>query len=169
MGVPSAAAFFEKAGPALAAYGSGDRERAMAGFLSTVCSLDWETCRSVLEKHVPGGVAQAMKDADTFFGSYLPALSAWQFGPNEAAAISQPVLSVLGTQTERLFMEGQGLLHTWFSQAEDLTVESVGHLLHMQRPEPVARGVAAFLGRHPVTGARARLPDPVNLSPAELR
>ena len=64
MGVPSAGAFFEKAGPALAAYGSGDREGAMAAFLSVVCSLDWETCRTVIEQHVPGGVAQAMKDAD---------------------------------------------------------------------------------------------------------
>lgn len=153
MGVPSAAAFFEKAGPALAAYGAGDRERAMAGFLSVVCSLDWETCRTVIEEHVPGGVAQAMKDADTFFGGYLPALNVWQFGPKEAAALSQPVLSVLGTKTERLFVEGRGLLHAWFPQAEDLTVEGVGHLLHIERPEPVARGVAAFLARHPMSVA----------------
>jgi pimeloyl-ACP methyl ester carboxylesterase len=156
IGVPSTAAFFEKAGPALAAYGSGDRETAMAEFLSMVSSLDWKTCRTVLEKHVPGGVAQAMKDVDTFFGSYLPALNAWQFGRNEAAKIAQPVLSVLGTQTERLFMEGQDLLHSWFSQTEDLIVEGVGHLLHMQRPEPVVRGVATFLGRHPMTGRSAK-------------
>ena len=100
-GAPSAGAFFEKAGPALAAYGSGDREGAMARFLSVVCGLDWETCRTVIEQHVPGGVAQAMRDADTFFGSYLPALSAWRFGPKQATAISQPVLSVLGTETEQ--------------------------------------------------------------------
>ena len=153
MGVPSATAFFEKAGPALDAYGSGNRDKAMAAFLSTVCSLDWETCRAVIEKHVPGGVAQAMKDADTFFGSYLPALNAWQFGPKEAAAISQPVLSVLGTNTERLFVEGRDVLHSWFPQVEDLTVEGVGHLLHMQRPEPVARGMAAFLSRHTMIAA----------------
>ena len=59
-GIPSAGAFFAKAGPALAAYGAGDREGAMAEFLSVVCSLDWETCRTVIEQHVPGGVAQAM-------------------------------------------------------------------------------------------------------------
>ena len=76
-GVPSAGAFFERVGPALAAYGSGDREGAMAGSLSAVCSLDWETCRILIEKHIPGGVAQAMKDAAIFFGSYLPALNAW--------------------------------------------------------------------------------------------
>jgi pimeloyl-ACP methyl ester carboxylesterase len=151
VGVPSAGAFFEKAGPALAAYSSGDREGAMSGFLSVVSSLDWGTCRTLVEKQVPGGVAQAMQDADTFFGSYLPALNAWQFGPQRAAAISQPVLSVLGTETEPLFVEGHELLHSWFPQVEDCTVEGIGHLLHMQHPEPVAQGVAEFFARHPMT------------------
>lgn len=165
MGVPSTAALLEKAGPALAAYGSGDRETAMAEFLSVVCSLDWETCHRVIDRHVPNGVAQAMQDADTFFGSFLPALNAWQFGPREAAAISQPVLSVLGTKTDRLFKEGRDLLHTWFPQVEDLTVEGVGHLLHIQHPEPVARGVAAFLYRHPIPVAEPSTAH-VSLTPA---
>ncbi len=150
MGVPSAGAFFEKVGPALAAYGSGDRAGAMAAFLSAVSSLDWESCRTVIDTHVPGGVAQAMQDADTVFGGYLPALSAWQFGPEQAAAISQPVLSVVGTETERLFAEGHALLHCWFPQVEDCTIEGIAHLLHIQRPEPVARGVAEFFARHPM-------------------
>jgi 3-oxoadipate enol-lactonase len=132
----------------------------MAQFLSMVCSLDWESCRMVIEKHVPGGVAQAMADVDTFFGGYLPALGAWQFGRNEAARIPQPVLSVLGTRSERLFVDGHDLLHSWFPQAEDLIVEGAGHLLHLQRSEPVVQGVAAFLGRHPI-GTRAKLLDAV--------
>jgi hypothetical protein len=37
-------------------------------------------------------VAQAMQDGGTLFGSYLPTLSAWQFGAEQAATISQPVL-----------------------------------------------------------------------------
>ena len=152
VGVPSAAAFFEKAGPALAAYGAGDREGAMAAFLSIVSGLDWETCRIQLENHIPGGVAEAMRDADNFFSSYLPALNAWQFGAEQAATISQPVLSVLGTQTERWFVDGHDLLHTWFPQIEDCTIDGVGHLLHMQRPEPVARCMAGFFARHPMDG-----------------
>ena len=150
MSVPSAGAFFGAAGPALAAYGSGNREAAMASFLSMVCSLDWEACRAHVETNVPGGVALAVKDADNFFGSYLPALTAWRFGANEAAAISQPMLSVLGTRTERLFAEGHDLLHTWFPQLEDCLIEDVGHLLHMQHPDPVARRVAEFFARHPM-------------------
>jgi pimeloyl-ACP methyl ester carboxylesterase len=150
MGAPSVGVFLEKAGPALAAYGAGDREGAMAGFLSLVCGLDWDACRTVIERHVPGGVAQAMQDADTVFASYLPALSPWEFGPQQAAAISQPVLSVLGTETERLFVDGDALLHAWLPQVEDCPIAGVAHLLHLQRPAPVAQGVAAFFARHPI-------------------
>jgi pimeloyl-ACP methyl ester carboxylesterase len=150
MSVPSAEAFFDKVGPALAAYRSGDREDAMAKFLSVVSSLDWETCRKAIQKHVPGGVAQAMKDADNLFGGYLPALGTWQFGSKQAATIAQPVLSVLGTGSDPLFVESHQLLHTWFPRIEDCTIEGVGHLLHIERPEQVLSGVAAWLARHPI-------------------
>jgi pimeloyl-ACP methyl ester carboxylesterase len=151
LGAASAGAFFEKAGPALAAYGAGDRGGAMTAFLSVVSSLDWESCRAAVERHVPGGAAQAVRDADNFFGSYLPALSAWQFGPDEAAAITAPVLSLRGTETEQLFADGHELLHAWFPHLERCTIPGIAHLLHMQRPEPVARGLAEFLARHPMT------------------
>ena len=153
VGAPSAGAFFEKAGPALVAYGSGDRDGAMSKFLSLVCSLDWKTCQEVIEKHIPGGVALAMTNVDNFFGSYLPALQAWQFGPDQAAVISPPMLSVLGTRSEQWFADSHELLHTWFPQVEDCRIEGVAHLLHMQRPEPVARGLAGFFARHPMTDA----------------
>lgn len=148
---PSAAAFFEQAGPPMEAYSSGAKETAMAGLLSLASGLEWETCRAVIDDYVPGSVAQAIRDADTFCGVDLPALSAWEFGSEEAAAVSQPVLSVLGTESERLFVDGDELLRSWLPKVEDLTVEGVGHLLQIQRPEPVARGIAEFLGRHPIT------------------
>jgi hypothetical protein len=129
--VPSADAFLKNAGPSLEAYGAGDHERAVAGFLSAVSGLDWETCQAVIDQHVPGGIAQTVKDADTLFGIELPAISAWAFGPRQAAAMLQPVLSVLGTETVQLFVEGQPLLHSWFPQVEDCTIEGVGHLLHI--------------------------------------
>lgn len=151
-GVPGAGAFFEKVGPSLAAHASGDRERAMAGFLSVASSLDWGTCQAVIEKYVPGGVAQAVKDGDNLFDSYLPALSAWQFGADQAAVISQPVLSVLGSETEQLFAQGHELLHSWFPLIEDCRIEGAAHLLHMQSPEPVIQGVAEFFARHPIAG-----------------
>jgi hypothetical protein len=64
------------------------------------------------------------------------------------------MLSVLGTETERWFVDSHELLHSWFPQLEDCRIEGVAHLLHIQRPEPVARGVAEFFARHPITRDR---------------
>jgi pimeloyl-ACP methyl ester carboxylesterase len=150
---PGAEKFFEKARPSLAAYEAGDREEAMARFLTVACSLDWETCRMVVEQHIPGGMAQAMADADTFFASYLPALSARQFGPIQAATIARPVRSVVGIETEPFFAEGHNLLRSWFPRLEECTIEGAVHLLRIQRPEPVARGLADFFARHPFASA----------------
>jgi pimeloyl-ACP methyl ester carboxylesterase len=150
--VPSAEAFLEKAGPSLQAYGAGDGEAAMAGFLSVVSSLDWETCRAVIEERVPGGVARALEEADFFFGIDLPALTAWTFGPEQAASLTQPVLSVLGTDSERLFVEGRELLRSWFPQLDELVLAGAGHLLHIERPRSAAEGLAEFFGRHPCVG-----------------
>jgi pimeloyl-ACP methyl ester carboxylesterase len=152
LSVPSAAGFLQKAGPAFAAYAAGQHETALATFMSAASGLEWEACRAVLDERVPGAIPQGIKDADTFFGVELPALSAWTFGAEQAAAISQPVLSVLGSDTEPLWIEVAERLRAWLTQVEDCTIEGVGHLLHMQRPEPVAKSMAAFFSRHPLTG-----------------
>ena len=111
--------------------------------------------RRVIDATVPGGVAQATRDADTVFRDELPSLGAWEFGAEEAAAITQPVLSVLGADTGQLWVEVAALARSWFPQREELVVEHVGHLLQMQSAVPVARGIAEFLGRHPMLTAEA--------------
>ena len=146
--VPSGPRFLERAAPAIEAYVAGDRARAVATFLSMACSLEWMECQAVIVQHVPGGVEQAVQDADTFFGSYLPSLAAWQFDATDATRITQPVLSVLGTQTDTMFREGRAQLHAWFPQTEDCTIEGAAHLLHLQQPERVARGIAEFIAAH---------------------
>jgi pimeloyl-ACP methyl ester carboxylesterase len=150
---PSAEAFFAKVGPSVNAYAAGDHAAAVAIFLSAVSGLDWETCRSVIEEHVPGGVGQAIEDADTFFGIELPALTNWTLTAEQAGTIGQPVLSVVGARTEPLFVEAVELLRRWLPRAEDCTIEGLGHLLHMQRTEPVAHCLVKFLGHHPMIGA----------------
>jgi pimeloyl-ACP methyl ester carboxylesterase len=90
--VPSGEAFLQQAGPAFGAYASGDHEGALAIFMNAVSGLDWATGRAVLEARVPGAVAQAIKDADTFFGIELPALTDWAFSAEQAAAIHCPAV-----------------------------------------------------------------------------
>jgi pimeloyl-ACP methyl ester carboxylesterase len=151
LSVPSGEAFFAQAGPAFEAYGNGDHEDAIARFMSLVSGLEWARCEAVLDDHVPGAVAQAVKDADTFFGVELPGLGEWVFGAEQAAAISQPVLSVLGAQTEPLWVEVAGFLRDSLPDVEECTIAGVGHLLHIQRAKPVARAMADFLARHPMS------------------
>ncbi len=151
LSVPSGEAFFAQAGPAFEAYGAGDHEGAIARFLSVVSGLDSATCRTVLEDLLPGAFAQSVKDADTLFGVELPGLAEWGFGAEQAAAIACPVLSVLGSGTQPLWVEVAAFLRSSLPHVEECTIDGVGHLLHIERPEPVARAIATFLGRHPIT------------------
>ena len=148
LSVPGAAAFMQKAGPAFEAYAAGHHDKALSIFMTAVSGLEWDACRTLLESRVPGSVTAAVRDADTFFGIELPALGAWTFGAAEARGISQPVLSVLGSETEPLWVEIATVLRSWLPQVEDCTIEGAGHLLQIQRPEAVAQGLAGFFAAH---------------------
>ena len=153
LSVPAGEAFFQQAGPAFEAYGRGDHDGAIAIFLSVASGLEWPACQAILEKQVPGLVAQAVKDADTFFGVELPGLAEWVFGAAQAAAIECPVLSVLGSETQPLWVEVAEFLRTSVPDVEDCVIKGAGHLLHLQRPKPVARAMADFLERHAAADA----------------
>jgi len=148
LAVPSASEFMKQVGPAFEAYGAGQHEKAVAIFMSAVSGLEWEACRDLLDAEVPGAVPQAIQDADTFFGIELPALGAWTFGAEQAARISQPVLSVLGTATQPLWIEVASVLRSWLPRVEECRIHDVGHLLHIQRAKPVAECLAGFVSRH---------------------
>jgi pimeloyl-ACP methyl ester carboxylesterase len=119
-------------------------------FVSAASGLEWEACRALLEERIPGVVAQSIEDADTFFGVELPSLPVWTFGPEQAATIHRRVLSVLGAETQPLWVEIAEFLRSSLPNVEDCMIEGVGHLLQIQRPEPVARAMADFLRRNPL-------------------
>jgi pimeloyl-ACP methyl ester carboxylesterase len=150
--LPLGGAFLEAAGPVFEAYGGGDHSGAFAMFVSGASGLDWEACRALLEERIPGVVAQTVKDADTFFGVELPAVAEWTFGSEQAAAIRMPVLSVIGAETQPLWVEIAEFLRCSLPNVEECTIEGAGHLLQIQRAEPVARAMAEFLGRHCMAG-----------------
>ncbi len=154
LSLPAGQAFLDAAAPAFETYASGDHERALATFLSAVSGLDWPACQALLAERLPDAVENALADADTLFGLELPALAEWQFEVEQAAAIDQPVLSLTGTETGPLWIDTADFLRSSLPRIEDHTIEGVGHLLHIQRPEPVARELANFLARHPIAGAR---------------
>jgi pimeloyl-ACP methyl ester carboxylesterase len=155
--LPRGQAFLKQAAPVFEAYASGDHSGAFAMFMAAASGLDWETCRALLEERIPGVVAQSINDADTFFGIELPSLTEWEFGAEQAAAIRRPVLSVLGAETQPLWVEIADFLRASLPYAEESTIDGVGHLLQIQDPEPVARQIAQFLGRNPMASDDAPL------------
>jgi pimeloyl-ACP methyl ester carboxylesterase len=57
------------------------------------------------------------------------------------------VLSVVGGNTLPLFTEVAAFLRSSVPQVDEVTIDGVGHLLHIQQAEPVARAMTGFLGR----------------------
>ncbi|MGH9033872.1 MAG: alpha/beta fold hydrolase, partial [Acidimicrobiia bacterium] len=150
--LPLGQEFLRAAGPVFEAYGSGDHAGAFSTFVAAASGLGWEACRALLEERIPGVVTQSIKDADTFFGIELPSLPVWTFGPEQAAAIHRPVLSVIGAQTQPMWEEIAEFLRASLPYIEECTIDGAGHLLQIQQPEPVARAIAEFLGRNSLAG-----------------
>ena len=63
-----------------------------------------------------------------------------------------PVLSVVGSETQPVWVEVAEFLRSALPQVDECTIDGAGHLLQIQCPEAVARGMAEFLGRHPIDG-----------------
>ena len=136
--------------PILAAYRAGDKEAALDAFLRHVAGAGY---RAVLDRVIPGAFAEALGEVDLFFQAELPAVKQWDFGPGDAARITAPVLNVSGAESVQRFKEASELVQSWFPRAERLTVPDTGHLLMVQNPTSVARGLGEFIARHAGAGA----------------
>lgn len=134
--------------PAIMAYRAGNQRAAVDLFAAAVFGPGWQ---AIVEHTLPGAVEQAVRDADTFFHGDLPAIQEWQFGPEQATPIRQPVLSVLGARSTQpqAVQAVRELLRSWFAQLETCDVQAT-HLLQLQDPPGVARCLAAFFARHPI-------------------
>jgi pimeloyl-ACP methyl ester carboxylesterase len=143
--VPSGPQIGEMLGGIVEIYETGDKATAVDSFLQAVCGKDY---RSAVDD---AGFEQAVADADTFFAVELPALEEWTFTQEEAARISQPVLAVLGADSNAVlpgFGEGHQLLLEWFPQAKPFVLPRATHLLQVQNPGGMARGLAAFFAEN---------------------
>ncbi len=143
--VPSGPQLAEQIERTVQMYEAGDKAGAVDAFLQVACG---KTYRVAADKMLPGAMAQAVADADTFFGVELPALGEWTFTREDAARIKQPVLAVIGAESDALwpgFSEGNRRLLDWFPQAKPFVLPRAAHLLQVENPRDMAEGLAAFL------------------------
>jgi pimeloyl-ACP methyl ester carboxylesterase len=109
--------------------------------------------RALLEQVLPGAFDQAVADAPTWFEQEVPGQLAWRFDTAEARQIRQPVLSVLGGDSEALwdrFGETHRFLLEKIPLAEGFILPGTTHFLQVQDPLGMAEGLAAFFARHPL-------------------
>ena len=98
---------------------------------------------------LPGATDRAVVDCDAVFQSEFPSLYQWRFTDDEAARITQPVLSVYHHDPAwRGFEETHQQLRNWLPQAEAYAAPVSSHLLPMVAPQPLGEALIAFFGRH---------------------
>jgi 3-oxoadipate enol-lactonase len=151
--VPKAALMESAIVPAVQLYEAGKKETATDRFLRFAIGPSY---REFVDRLLPGGYAQSVADADTFFSVELPALQTWLFTQENAERISQPVLSVLG---ERSVIDWPGWpevyarVQEWMPQAEPFVLRGANHALEEMDPRGIAEAMHPFLVRHPIPSA----------------
>jgi pimeloyl-ACP methyl ester carboxylesterase len=112
----------------------------------------WPGYRERLDCLVLDAVEQAVADARTWFESELPAQLAWHFDTAEARQITQPVLTVLGGESEALW-DRFGETHRWMldalPHAEGIVLPGATHFPQLEHPRDLGEALAAFFARHP--------------------
>jgi pimeloyl-ACP methyl ester carboxylesterase len=106
-----------------------------------------------LDRVLPEAFAPAVADAGTTFEQERPGLREWSFGEEQARRITQPILAVLGGDSEALwprFGETHRVLLAWLPNAQGFVLPAAAHGLQMQNPRGVAEALAEFFARHPL-------------------
>jgi pimeloyl-ACP methyl ester carboxylesterase len=153
--VPSSEVFMQEVlVPSGERYARGDKSGAVELFLQGVCGPGMP---EVADRALPpGAYDQAADDADTGFLIEAPSLGEWRFGSAEAARIDQPVLLVLGSDSDAvtpMFGEMNAALAAWLPRAESVTLPGATHALQMMNPAGAAELLADFFARYPVATA----------------
>ena len=105
-----------------------------------------------LDRMVPGAFEQAVADAGTSFDREIPALLEWRFDEAEAKRITQPVLAIIGSESNALgarFGETHRLLLEWFPDVRGCVLPGAAHGMQMQNARDMAGALADFWARHP--------------------
>jgi pimeloyl-ACP methyl ester carboxylesterase len=145
----SAKSYRESLEQAIRRYREVDTATVVDGFFKA----RWPEYQSHLEKVLPGAFTQAVADAATTFEVELPGLLDWSFSEKEASRVRQPVLTVLGEESERLwprFGEVHRLLLAWLPNAAGFILPNATHFLMVENPRDMAEALGVFFRRNPL-------------------
>ena len=132
-------------------YRSEGAEAVIDDFLKQRFGADY---RPHLDRALPGSFGQAVADAPTWFEQELPGLRAWTFEARDAQRITQPVLAVVGGESDRLwprFGETHRRLLSSLPNVEGVVLPGVTHAMSIQDPAAVAATLGRFYRRHPIS------------------
>jgi pimeloyl-ACP methyl ester carboxylesterase len=133
--------------PAMAAAATGDTATAFDIFLRGVGGDGYrDTLRALLGDD---GLAVAERESAYFFADEMPALAAWTFGPEEAAAVRAPTLLVGGTHSPPRFAENIAILADMLPGAGTRVLPGADHLAPLARPADFAAVIADFAAALP--------------------
>jgi pimeloyl-ACP methyl ester carboxylesterase len=136
-------------GPAFAAFEAGDLSAAFDHFMPGVCG---EGYREVVEARLGrAGLENMIHQSAFLFRDEARAIMESEFGPAEAAKITQPVLCLSGgAQPPHLATFARQIserVKELMPQAEIVVIPEADHALPLQNPSAIAREIASFIER----------------------
>jgi len=139
-------------GPAMAQFAAGNGEGAFDSFMRGVCG---DAYREVIERRLGRpGFEQALRESTFFFRDEVPACMQWQFAPDDASRIRQPVLILEGAEGRKQgpFSEQvTELAVRLLPHAEVALIEGTNHMMPLQAPDAVGNAISSFVRRHPIS------------------
>lgn len=135
-------------GQAIDAYTHGNKQLALDTWLNGAFGMGWQ---DIVISHIPGGYEQALRDVDTAIAVEAAATQTWEVSPQHLQQIKQPALSVTHLNPDWLgFQEMHNGLLSSIPRVEGFIVPGATHLMQIQNPNGIARGLADFFARYPI-------------------
>jgi pimeloyl-ACP methyl ester carboxylesterase len=124
-----------------------------AAVVDAMLQARWPEYRERLNRVLPGAFEEAVASAHAAFESELPALLDWAFSAEELHRVSQPMLSVLGGESESLsprFAEAHYWLLENSAGSQGYVLPGAHHFLQVENPVDMADALTAFWTQHPI-------------------
>jgi pimeloyl-ACP methyl ester carboxylesterase len=117
--------------------------------LSLELALGREYRQTIEHTLPPNAFNEAVASADAYFQFEERIALYWSLTRDDAKNITQPVLSVLGSNSHERFHEAHAKVLTAFIPQTELSIiPNTTHLMQMMSPQPIASGIAEFISRH---------------------